>query len=101
MSVAVLTRSTRTWTKVNLFDYRNARRVWFWRHSSLIFTFVICFICGGILSEIVQSLLPVKSLTVKDSNIGLTSRELQYKEFQFGDLVVRIFTLRLMLLLKL
>jgi hypothetical protein len=38
---------------------RSARRVWFWRKASLIFTGITCFFCGGILSEVVQSLLPV------------------------------------------
>ncbi|THV05016.1 hypothetical protein K435DRAFT_133937 [Dendrothele bispora CBS 962.96] len=49
----------------------DARRIWFWRHSGLIFTGFICFFCGGILSEIVQSLLP-------------------YKEFQIGDVVANL-----------
>jgi len=49
----------------------DARRIWFWRHSGLIFTAFICFFCGGILSEIVQSFLP-------------------YKEFQFGDVVANL-----------
>jgi len=55
-----------------IFDVEeDARRIWFWRHSPLIFTGVICFFFGGIISEIVQSLLP-------------------YKEFQFGDVVANI-----------
>ncbi|KAF8894091.1 hypothetical protein BD779DRAFT_1505213 [Infundibulicybe gibba] len=49
----------------------DARRIWFWRHSGLIFTGFVCFFCGGIVSEIVQSLLP-------------------YKEFQFGDVIANI-----------
>jgi len=49
----------------------DARRIWFWRHSGLIFTAIICFFCGGILSELVQSLLP-------------------YKKFQTGDLVANL-----------
>jgi hypothetical protein len=39
---------------------RDARRIWFWRHSGLIFTVFICFLCGGIVSEFVQSMLPVR-----------------------------------------
>ncbi|KAK0225865.1 hypothetical protein IW262DRAFT_716048 [Armillaria fumosa] len=55
-----------------IFDVEeDARRIWFWRHSGLIFTAVVCFFCGGILSEIVQSLLP-------------------YKEFQLGDVVANL-----------
>ncbi|KAF9070092.1 hypothetical protein BDP27DRAFT_1420311 [Rhodocollybia butyracea] len=47
------------------------RRIWFWRHSGLILTVVICFFFGGILSEIVQSMLP-------------------FKEFQIGDVVANL-----------
>ncbi|KXN90995.1 hypothetical protein AN958_03062 [Leucoagaricus sp. SymC.cos] len=49
----------------------SARRIWFWRYFNLIFTYFICFFCGGILSEFVQSLLP-------------------YKEFQVGDVVANL-----------
>jgi len=56
-----------------IFDVEeDARRIWFWRHSALIFTGFVCFFCGGILSEIVQSMLP-------------------YKEFQFSDVVANLF----------
>ncbi|KAG2079286.1 hypothetical protein BDR04DRAFT_997459 [Suillus decipiens] len=52
-----------------IFDVEEeARRIWFWRHSGLIFTAVICFFFGGFVSEIVQSMLP-------------------HKEFEFGDVV--------------
>ncbi|KAJ7111577.1 hypothetical protein C8R43DRAFT_158050 [Mycena crocata] len=55
-----------------IFDVEeDARRIWFWRHSALIFTAFVCFFCGGILSEFVQSMLP-------------------YKEFQFGDVVANL-----------
>ncbi|KAF7980734.1 hypothetical protein HWV62_36749 [Athelia sp. TMB] len=55
-----------------IFDVEEeARRIWFWRHTSLLFTAIICFFFGGIGSEIVQSLLP-------------------YKEFQFGDVVANL-----------
>ncbi|KAI0259267.1 hypothetical protein BC834DRAFT_907250 [Gloeopeniophorella convolvens] len=47
------------------------RRIWFWRHSPLILTGVVCFLLGGIASEFVQSLLP-------------------YKTFQFGDIVANL-----------
>jgi len=49
----------------------DARRIWFWRRSGLIFTGVICFFCGGILSEVIQSLLP-------------------YKVFQIGDVIANL-----------
>jgi len=55
-----------------IFDVEEeARRIWFWRHSALIFTGFVCFFCGGILSEIVQSWLP-------------------FKEFQLGDIVANL-----------
>lgn len=55
-----------------IFDVEeDARRIWFWRYSPLIFTGVICFFFGGIVSEIVQSLLP-------------------YKEFQIGDVIANL-----------
>jgi len=49
----------------------SARRVWFWRYFGLSFTFFTCFLCGGILSEFVQSVFP-------------------YKEFQMGDVVANL-----------
>ncbi|KAK7692339.1 hypothetical protein QCA50_003964 [Cerrena zonata] len=55
-----------------IFDVEeDARRVWFWRESPLIFTGVFCFFFGGIISEFVQSMLP-------------------YKEFQFGDVIANL-----------
>ncbi|KAN0132117.1 hypothetical protein V8E53_010154 [Lactarius tabidus] len=47
------------------------RRIWFWRHCPMLFTIFVCFILGGIVSEVVQSLLP-------------------YKTFQFGDVVANL-----------
>lgn len=49
----------------------SSRRIWFWRHSALIFTIFTCFFCGGILSEFVQATLP-------------------YKEFQWGDVLANL-----------
>lgn len=40
-------------------NIRSVRRIWFWRHSAIIFTGFTCFFCGGILSEFVQAALPV------------------------------------------
>jgi len=55
-----------------IFDVEDdARRIWFWRHSPLIFTGTVCFFAGGIISEFVQSTLP-------------------YKEFQIGDVVANL-----------
>jgi len=55
-----------------IFDVEeDARRVWFWRHSGLIFTAIVCFFFGGIVSEIVQSMLP-------------------YKTFDFGDVTANL-----------
>jgi len=39
----------------------DARRIWYWRHSSLIFTALVCCFFGGIVSEIVQAVLPYKT----------------------------------------
>lgn len=41
---------------------REYRRIWFWRHSPLMFTVFVCLFLGGIVSEFVQSLLPVRPL---------------------------------------
>ncbi|KAF8813849.1 hypothetical protein BYT27DRAFT_7220196 [Phlegmacium glaucopus] len=49
----------------------SVRRIWFWRHSSLIFTGFTCFFCGGILSEFVQAALP-------------------YKHFDWGDVMANL-----------
>lgn len=56
----------------------DARRIWFWRHSGLIFTAITCFFFGGIVSEVVQSLLSRKRLdfgnvvaNISGSAIGL------------------------------
>ena len=38
---------------------REYRRIWFWRHCPLLFTLFVCFFLGGVVSEFVQSLLPV------------------------------------------
>ncbi|KDQ57444.1 hypothetical protein JAAARDRAFT_177585 [Jaapia argillacea MUCL 33604] len=55
-----------------IFDVEeDARRIWFWRYSGLIFTGIVCFFFGGIVSEFVQATLP-------------------YKEFQFGDVVANL-----------
>jgi len=50
-----------------IFDVdEDARRVWFWRYAGLMCTFVLCFLCGGILSEFVQSMLPYKTFQSGD-----------------------------------
>ena len=45
---------------------KSARRIWFWRHAALYFSFITCFAVGGIGSEIVQSLLPYKTFQIGD-----------------------------------
>src|ERR1700753_1987732 len=51
-----------------MFAYRlssstsDARRIWFWRNSPIIFTGFVCFFAGGFISEVVQSTLPVSPL---------------------------------------
>ncbi|KAI0766511.1 hypothetical protein BC629DRAFT_1292960 [Irpex lacteus] len=55
-----------------IFDVEeDAKRIWFWRYAPLISTGIVCFFFGGILSEVVQSLLP-------------------YKEFQMGDVIANL-----------
>ncbi|EJD03346.1 uncharacterized protein FOMMEDRAFT_20460 [Fomitiporia mediterranea MF3/22] len=55
-----------------IFDVEeDARRIWIWRHAPLILTAVICFFFGGIVSEIIQSLLP-------------------YQEFDMGDIAANL-----------
>lgn len=50
-----------------IFDVEeDARRVWFWRHANLIFTAVVCFFFGGLVSEVVQSMLPSKHFDLGD-----------------------------------
>ncbi|KAJ1304690.1 hypothetical protein OPQ81_005829 [Rhizoctonia solani] len=45
-----------------IFDVEeDARRIWIWRHFPMIATLVMCFLFGGIVSEIVQSLFPNKT----------------------------------------
>ena len=68
--------------------FRDARRIWFWHYSPLIFTGIVCFLFGGIVSEFVQSMLPVRS------SLRILLHEphkSQYKEFQIGDIFVSIF----------
>jgi len=63
-----------------IFDVdEDARRIWFWRYFGLIATGFICFFFGGIVSEIVQGLLPYKKFDYGDvlanllgSGLGLT-----------------------------
>jgi len=55
-----------------IFDVdEDARRIWFWRYFGMTATAVICFFFGGLVSEIVQSLLP-------------------YKAFQYGDVLANL-----------
>lgn len=65
---------------------RDARRIWFWHHSPLIFTGVMCFFFGDIVSEIVQSMLPVGYYAYLHS--AFLTYFWQHKEFQIGDIVV-------------
>jgi len=67
----------------------DARRIWFWRYSPVIFTGFVCFFAGGIVSEVVQSMLPVRPppLIYDLSRLILTP---QYKEFQIWDVVANL-----------
>lgn len=59
-------RRGRVRISLTLFAYRlsssisDARRIWFWHYSPVIFTGFVCFFAGGIISEVVQSMLPVR-----------------------------------------
>ncbi|KAI0633524.1 hypothetical protein C8Q77DRAFT_1115467 [Trametes polyzona] len=55
-----------------IFDVEEeARRIWIWRSAPLIISGIVCFFFGGVISEIVQSMLP-------------------YKEFQLGDIMANL-----------
>jgi len=55
-----------------IFDVEeDARRIWLWRNVGLITTGILCFFFGGIMSEVIQSLLP-------------------YKTFQMGDVIANL-----------
>lgn len=58
------------------FSNRDARRVWFWRHVGLICTLVLCFFFGAIMSEYVQSLLPVCPLPPLRSSSALEAHRI-------------------------
>ncbi|KAG8679129.1 hypothetical protein FRC08_017202 [Ceratobasidium sp. 394] len=50
-----------------MFDVEeDARRIWIWRHFPMISTFLTCFLFGGVISEIFQSLFPNKTFQVGD-----------------------------------
>ena len=68
---------------------RDARRIWFWRYFPVIFTGFVCFLAGGIISEIVQSMLPVCVVCSAFGPPYLT-RAPQSKEFQIGDVVANL-----------
>lgn len=68
---------------------RSVRRIWFWRHSPLIFTGFTCFFCGGILSEFVQAALPVESFFTSPIPLYFKN-EVQFKNFEWGDVMVRL-----------
>jgi hypothetical protein len=49
----------------------------------------MCFFLGGIVSEFVQSLLPVRRSPFPSLAFLTHTISAQYKTFQFGDIVVR------------
>jgi len=83
-----------------IFDVEeDARRIWFWRHAGLIFTAVVCFFFGGLVSEFVQSMLPYKDFQLGDvianllgSSIGLyTSYHLE-RYYRYRREIARLYT---------
>ena len=67
---------------------RDARRVWLWRHAPLILTAIFCFFFGGIISEVVQSLLPVELLVLL-SILSMAQTIHQHQHLEVGDIAVR------------
>jgi len=50
-----------------IFDVEeDARRIWIWRHFPVIATGIMCFLFGGVISEIVQSFFPNKTFQAGD-----------------------------------
>jgi hypothetical protein len=68
-------------------DPRDARRIWFWRNLGLIITSIVCFFLGGIMSEFVQSMLPV-AFCFESVLANITDLVEQHKEFQTTDIIV-------------
>ena len=85
-----------TFTQFLSHNNRSVRRIWFWRHSPLIFTGFICFFCGGILSEIVQAALPVESFLYTLFVVLYSNGETQFKHFEWGDILVRLISMILL-----
>jgi hypothetical protein len=44
-----------------LYVSREARHIFFWRYFGLGFSGIVCLLLGGIVSEFIQSLLPVST----------------------------------------
>jgi len=68
---ALRTVSVSRYCSISYHNNSSVRRIWFWRHSALIFTGFTCFFCGGILSEFVQAALP-------------------FKQFEWGDVLANL-----------
>jgi hypothetical protein len=54
---------TAGWARLT--EHSEARRIWFWRHASLMFTAFVCLFCGGVMSEFVQGMLPVRAHSLR------------------------------------
>jgi len=75
-----------------------ARRVWFWRHLATILTIFICFFCGGILSEVLQSILPYKQFDIEDifanllgSSVGLFAASYIDRYYRYRREISRLY----------
>lgn len=75
-----------------------ARRIWFWRHSGLIFTGITCFFCGGVLSEVVHSLLPYKEFEFRNvvanllgSSVGLFAAYHMERHYRYRREIARLY----------
>uniref|UniRef100_A0A0W0F0A9 VanZ-like domain-containing protein n=1 Tax=Moniliophthora roreri TaxID=221103 RepID=A0A0W0F0A9_MONRR len=76
----------------------DARRIWFWRYFGVMATLFVCFFCGGIVSEFVQSLLPYKEFDIGDiaanllgSSIGLYTAFYVEKYYRHRREIARLY----------
>ena len=68
-----------------------ARRVWYVRKAPLLLASAFGFVLGGIVSEVVQSFLPVSMIPTITTHVRLRIlTDKQWKEFQWGDILANL-----------